>query len=112
MVRLESNTRRWTGLSTDTKPFPGMRERITEDGTYRTLEVSELPAGSSFLESDTGRIYRWTGAGWSLFVPEDEQLHVLQVIARQLGRIETILKIVHERELRGEDIEDPELSRA
>lgn len=58
-VRLEGSIKRWIGLSTDTKPEPG---QFSPDG--EELTSAELPAGSSFLESDTGLIYRWNGHDW------------------------------------------------
>lgn len=50
MVKLEGSIKRFIGLSSDTKP-----ER---------WEDANTPAGSSFLEADTGRVYRWTGSEW------------------------------------------------
>lgn len=58
-VKLESTIKRYIGLSTDTKPRVG----VAFDG-YVVL-ANDLPAGSSFLESDTGRIYRWDGSDWA-----------------------------------------------
>lgn len=65
-VRLEGNIRRWIGLSTDTKPFVG------EQADGLEVTAGDLPPGSSFLETDTGRIYRYDGAGaWTVAIPED-----------------------------------------
>ncbi len=58
-VELESGTaiKRWRGLSSDTKP------RYTEEDQVRT----EIPVGSQFRETDTGRRYVWSERdGWEL----------------------------------------------
>ena len=49
-VTLEGNIRRYIGLSTDDKPAAGLDDL--------------LPAGSTFLETDTKRIYRYNGTLW------------------------------------------------
>ena len=53
-VRLESSIRRYVGLSTDAKPI-----------AYIGTAVDPIPAGSSFLETDTGDIWRWNGSEWT-----------------------------------------------
>ena len=58
-IKLEGTIRRFIGASTDAKPKPGS----FFDG--RTLEAADVTAGSSFLETDTGRIYRWDGESWA-----------------------------------------------
>lgn len=50
-VKLEGAIRRYIGLSTDDKPADGLDD--------------PLPAGSTFLETDTRRIYRFNGAIWT-----------------------------------------------
>ena len=57
MVKLESTIKRYLGLSTDDKP-------IYEDAQ----KERRIPAGSSFLETDTGRIYRFDGSEWKYAV--------------------------------------------
>lgn len=52
-VKLEGSIRRYVGLSTDTKPTG-----------YTGATLDSIPAGSSFLESDTGDIWRWNGSEW------------------------------------------------
>lgn len=51
MLALAQHPKRWTGLSTDTKPeladFPSIGA------------AAAIPDGSTFLELDTGNIYRW-----------------------------------------------------
>lgn len=46
--KLEGQLHRYIGLSTDEKP---------------TTSVA-APVGSTFFESDTGRMYRWNGSDW------------------------------------------------
>lgn len=58
-VKLEHSVRRYLGLSTDTKPTVG----TYLDGVE--IEARHLSPGSSFLETDTGRIYRWNGEEWT-----------------------------------------------
>ncbi len=58
-VELESGTaiKRWRGLSSDDKP------RFTEEGEVRT----EIPVGSQFRETNTGRRYVWSERdGWGI----------------------------------------------
>lgn len=45
-VRLESTIKRFVGSSADQKP------------------QDDIPAGSSFLEGNTGAIFRWDGRAW------------------------------------------------
>ncbi len=77
-VKLESTTKRWLGESTDIKP-----------GVV-TTEI--IPPGSSFLETDTGRIYRWDGSQWTVHIPEDEQLAVLEMMLVELVRARVLLE--------------------
>jgi hypothetical protein len=51
MIKLERTTKRYIGSSLDTKPVE------LEDG-------KALPAGSTFLENDTARIFYWDGIEW------------------------------------------------
>lgn len=67
MVKLVQYPKRWTGLSTDDKP---------ELADFPTIgAAAAIPDGSTFLELDTGNIYRWgtisadgaaTRYGWTL----------------------------------------------
>ncbi len=61
MPRLETTIKRFIGHSSETKPRVGV---TLEDGTTIKNE-NDLPPGSSFLEEDTGIIYRWTGQVWA-----------------------------------------------
>jgi hypothetical protein len=57
-TKLEGSIKRWIGLSSDRKPGTGV------DAEGVTVLASDIPPGSSFLETDTGQIYRWTGTAW------------------------------------------------
>lgn len=81
MVRLEGTIKRFIGTSDDTKPgVPSNRDE-------------ELPAGSSFLEVDSGKIYRWDGLGWVVYSALDEQSEWLSLIAQQLAVIQRQLAV-------------------
>ena len=87
-VRLEGSIKRYIGLSSDTKPVLGWQP----DGS--TLTGADLPAGSSFLETDTGRIYRWDGASaWTLpILGPDDQLYVLQALLSEVTQLRQIVE--------------------
>ena len=80
-MRLEATIKRYVGDSSETKPTPGWPQA---DGT--TLLATDLPAGSSFLEEDTGLVSRWTGYIWTQSFPEprNEELTVLLAILAEL----------------------------
>ncbi|MDO8631175.1 MAG: hypothetical protein Q7R41_11845 [Phycisphaerales bacterium] len=63
-VKLEGTIKRFIGLSSDRKPTIGANPR-DDAGEVLTLTATDLPAGSSFLETDTGTIWRWNGSTWS-----------------------------------------------
>lgn len=63
-VRLEGTTRRFTGLSTDMRPRPG----VQADGA--TLTATDIPVGSSLLLTDTWEIERWDGERWQKARPD------------------------------------------
>ena len=68
-VTFVSSVKKWSGLSNDAKPVVG---QVRSDG-YR-IEAVDIPVGSTFLETDTGRMYRWTGFEWEFptsFTSED-----------------------------------------
>ena len=87
-VLLEGTTRRWIGLSTDEKPRPGQTGFDPATGQSAPLTEGDVPAGSSFLETDTGRIYRWNGEQWTVHVPENENAEYLAAILFKLASIE------------------------
>lgn len=78
-VRLESTIKRFIGLSVDAKP-----NGLGDDGVFRSVN---LPPGSSFLEEDTGRIYRWNGEIWVFPMTEDEVPSLLSGILSELQTI-------------------------
>ena len=95
MVKLEIGVKRYIGLSTDTKPFVGSYA----DGslTGATLTTTDLAPGSTFFESDTGKIWRWDGSRWTLPAVYDDSAAKLlaavnglrvEVTALRLGMIE------------------------
>lgn len=92
-VRLEGTIKRFIGSAGDQKPgFPANRE-------------DSIPPGSSFLEVDTGKIYRWDGYTWILFVPLDEQVELLSLLAHQLAVIQRQLMMAFELDV---DLVEPE----
>jgi hypothetical protein len=93
-VKLEGQIKRFSGLSDDIKSMPQAQGGSMADGEI-------LPAGSSFLELDTGRIYRWDGdTRWVTGVQEHESSLLLRAIVAQLhlliGLSETIVEILNE----------------
>ena len=78
-VKLETNIKRFIGLSTDAKPLP--------------IVDSDLPVGSSFLENDTGTIYRWDGQMWLCPPAADQQLAVLQIILVEITQLRELVEI-------------------
>ena len=56
MAKLEGSIKRYIGLSTDTKPGSAGEEVIEP--------------GSSFFETDTWRIARFSGAAWQYEAPD------------------------------------------
>lgn len=91
-MKLEGTIKRYIGNSSELKPFVG--QVITaDDGSRYTLTTQDLPAGSSFLETDTGRIYRFTGTGWAVFEPIDENGVLLSAILQELVNMRKIQEI-------------------
>lgn len=82
-VRLESSIRRYVGLSTDPKPIG-----------YSGIVADPIPAGSSFLETDTGDIWRWNGTEWTAHesIEASEWLAAIYGELRQLREL-TELKL-------------------
>lgn len=73
-VRLETTIKRFIGLSTDEKP-------------------TGVPFGSSFLESDTGRIWKYGVDGWALPILEDEQVELLSSVLMEVMKIHKLLAL-------------------
>lgn len=82
---LEQSTKRFIGTSADGKPTPSADALV--------------PAGSSFLETDTGRIFRFDGVAWAFAgmdtaAPADTPgLAVLQAILGELRRLREYLEL-------------------
>lgn len=79
MVTLEGSIKRFVGLSSDVKP------QSTPDAL--------IPAGSSFLESDTGAIARFTGTEWRIASPEDAHHELLLALYLELRQIRQAVQI-------------------
>jgi len=80
VIYLERDTRRYIGVSTDRKPTE------LEDG-------KQLPPGSSFLENDTRKIFRWDGFEWQHCEEEDESLYTLKLILFELTRLRELVTL-------------------
>ena len=87
-VRLEGSIKRWIGDSTDRKPSIG----TAVDADRQVYTASDLVPGSSFLEADTGRIYRWTGEHW-VAAQESESTLILGAILSVLGEIKELIEL-------------------
>ena len=86
-VRLEGTIQRWVGLSTDIKP---------------DHQTTVIPSGSSFLESDTGRIYRSTVNEWAIFPTGDGQSEILSGILAELVNVRRVLE--YQAEVKASDL--------
>lgn len=62
MVRLEGTIKRYIGTSTDEKP------------------TDDVPAGSSFLETTTGTVFRFDGRMWIAAPGGEEVSGLLEVV--------------------------------
>ena len=83
-VKLETTIKRYIGLSTDEKP------------------TDAQPFGSSFLESDTGRIWRYGTEGWALPIQEDEQVELLSALLVEVLRIGKLITLATELDVEAE----------
>lgn len=77
---LEHSTLRYIGSSTDTKPT------VLADN-------KALPPGSSFLENDTGHIFRWDGFEWKHTEVSDEAVPLLQLILLELTQLRELVTL-------------------
>ena len=84
-VRIETTIKRFTALSTDTKPVVGTDVNGVE------LTANDLPTGSVLYERDavTGevRVFRWDGYGWN--APSDDR-EVPELLGAMLGELTAI----------------------
>ena len=62
MATLEGKTNRYIGDPADPKPRLGRGLGIDDV----TVVSTDLPAGSTWYETETGEIYRWDGQRWTL----------------------------------------------
>ena len=79
-VRLETTIKRYIGLSTDEKPTPGLHWPGGEEITYK-----DVPAGSSFLATDTNEVWHWNGREW--VIGDSPEVRELREIKGLLGDI-------------------------
>lgn len=79
-VRLETSIKRFIGLSTDEKPYPGL---ILPGG--HELTQAEMPPGSSLFTWDTNEVWHWNGLEW--VIGETPEVRVLKDIKGLLGAI-------------------------
>lgn len=78
-VTLEGSIKRWIGRSDDIKPTEA-------DGV--------IPPGSSYMESDTGRILRWNGDVWTpVESTNDDTVSMLSAILSTLEQIKDLLEL-------------------
>lgn len=80
MLRLEGTIKRYIGLASDVKPRPATGANIDRE--------HEIPPGSSFLESDTGLIYRWDGFEWRAPAADDLAAILRSIDARLAQLVE------------------------
>ena len=92
-VKLQNTTYRYIGLSTDEKPVPTGEGEGSSEAKQMDLV---LPPGSSFLENDTGKIYRWDGKSWRYTAQEDDQSQLLVAILLELRHIRTAVELATE----------------
>ena len=94
-VRLEGSIHRYVGLSTDAKPRPFAGGDANSAPLAGDMgEGQTLPAGSSFLETDTGLIYRWDGVSeWSATPPADDNGQLLAAILAELTAIREMVEL-------------------
>lgn len=88
-VRLEGTIKRFIGSSTDEKPRPSAQ--YGNDGQPNVDR--DLPPGSSFLEADTGLIYRWNGLEWVAPAP-GPSADLIDLLRSIDGRLAQLVDIV------------------
>ena len=91
-VKLEGTIKRFIGLSTDRKPAIGWNPR-DDAGVELTLTATDLPAGSSFLETDTGTIWRWNGSTWTASPVDNALAEWLGLIYGELVKLRELKEL-------------------
>ena len=79
-VKLYSAPRKYIGLKADTKPV--------------TTDSETIPTGSTFEESDTGRLFRWNGYAWNLDVTESDDARILDALHSVLQEMQEIKMVL------------------
>ena len=93
-VRLEGSIKRFIGLSTDEKPVLGTSQ-LDDRGHEVEITARDLPPGSSFMESDTGRVLRWTGELWAFPATNgDEQGQWLALLYEEMHSLRELVELV------------------
>ena len=92
MIRLEGTIRRYIGLSSDDKPVPVPSYRSV-DGSNVVSPAEIMLVGSSFMETDTGKIWRWDGRTWIHYEAEDENKILLSMILTELVGLSAIVQL-------------------
>jgi len=77
-IKLEQQIKRYIGLSTDAK---------------QDIPTVDLLPGASFLENDTGKIFRWDGEAWRCYEPPDDQNFTLQLILAELSQLRELVQL-------------------
>lgn len=90
MVRLENSTARYIGVSGDVKPTSW---GSSTDSSGNTV-AHPVPAGSSFLEADTGRIYRYDGDRWQTAPATDDVASLLSAVLDELRAQRALLEAI------------------
>lgn len=90
-ARLVTTIKRFIGTSAVIKPRPG--DWLNDTGEY-ILKDTDVPAGSTFLESDTDRMFKWDGEAWRLSRVEVDTLTTLDDIKEILSEMLSHLVIV------------------
>ena len=91
-VLLEGSIKRFIGLSTDPKPRPYTgRDADQVPGDMTSGET--LPAGSTFLEADTGFIYRWDSESWQAAIPDDANGPLLAAILTEIRALREMVEM-------------------
>ena len=93
-VRLEGSIKRWIGDSTDIKPAPGQTQFDPVLNMSTPLVALDVPAGSSFLETDTGLIWRWNGEQWASAPGEESGLlYVAQALLVEVTQLRQMVAL-------------------